>query len=200
VLSRVSVRKLPVALVAFLIALPIAAYVSFGLFESIDSRPGHTIALLMLLAAAVPIFYKPVYGVYLIAVEELCLVPFAIYGRSIGLIIVVLTVISTAFRMKLGGLSFVGQVNRLFGYMLVFFSLVAFSLAVNGYIFTHSKLAFNIIFFMIVISLMYIHLDTKEKLWTFLKVALVCASISAGLGIVQFFHRPGFLLMHAEYQ
>lgn len=196
VFPLIRVRGLSPVQVLYLLAVPVVIYIGLSSARLLVADPDKTTILAFMAIASALIFAKPLYGVYLIAVEEFCLVPFAIYGRSIGLIIVVLTALATVLRTKFEALPLIRQLKGLFRYMLLLFFLVALSLAIHGHFFSHAKIAFNILFFILVISLMYIHLTTKERLWTFLKVALVCAFISASLGVVQFLFRPAFLFMH----
>jgi len=78
----------------------------------------------ILFGVLVPIIYNPVYGVYMIIIEELILVPFTIYGQSIGLIIVLLTLASTALKFKSFDLRLDQRLLRLFKYILIYSALI----------------------------------------------------------------------------
>jgi len=173
-----------------------AVYIGVNLSTQINIYPGEALLKGALIGLAILIFYNPVYGIYMIIIEELILVPFAIYGMSIGLIIVLITLASTAINFNSYDLRLDQRLMRLFKYILIYSSLIFVSLSINGFLLSYSKYVFLPIFFLIIIILFSIHINSEKRLKMFCKVALVGAILTAGVGIVQFFVKELFFIDH----
>lgn len=171
-----------------------AVYMGVNLSTQVNVIPGEIILKGTLIGLAILIFYKPVYGIYMIIIEELILVPFVIHGKSIGLIIVLITLASTALNFKSFDFRLDQRLMRLFKYILIYSALMLVSLSINGYLLSYSKYVFLPIFFMIIIILFAVHMNSEKRLKMFCKVALIGAALSASVGIAQFFIKELFFI------
>ena len=181
---KLNIAKSKIPNISYMIITFIALLLGIQLSNSVIVNPVDLILNLIVIGAVALIMANPINGIYLIVIEEFWLILVVVYGYSIGLAIIVLTFISTVIHRKFDNLKLSDEVYKLFKYMSFLFAWILISLSINGYLLSNLKLAFNVLFYLMTILLLYIHLNTKEKLFKFLRVALFAATLSAFVAII----------------